>query len=271
MTAVPPETADSAAPDSAAARTSSGPLAGPGGGPLAGPGGGPLAGRVVLVAGATSASGEAVSRALVAAGASVLAVGTRADALDALASAVPGVDTRVCDLSDRDAVAELAMRIHLKFGPVDGLIHLVGGWRGGGGIAGQSDDDWDVLERSFRTLRNTTRIFYDDLVASAAGRLAIVSSTAVERPYAGGANYAAAKAAGDAWTRAVAHGFAKDAPNAAAAIFVVKTLAGLEERLGAEVVRLWEVEPSTVNGIRIPLTDQAPAPEPAADPARMDG
>lgn len=219
----------------------------------------PLTGRLVLVAGATSTSGEAVARSLIAAGATVLAVGTRPEALDALAAAVPGVDTRVCDLADRDAVAELAMRIHLKFGAIDGLIHLVGGWRGGGGIAGQSDEDWDFLERAFRTLRNTTRVFYDDLVASSAGRLAIVSSTAVEKPYAGGANYAAAKAAGDAWTRAVAQGFAKQAPNAAAVVFVVKSLDGLEEQLGASVAALWEADPSTINGTRELLTTSADA------------
>jgi len=146
-----------------------------------------VAGRLVLIAGATSASGEAVARALTAAGATVLAVGTRPEALDALAEAVPGVDTRACDLADRDAVAELAMRIHLKFARIDGLVHLVGGWRGGGGIAGQSDADWEFLDRGFRTLRNTTRVFYDDLAASPAGRLATVSSTAVDKPYAGGA------------------------------------------------------------------------------------
>ncbi|GAA0434719.1 SDR family NAD(P)-dependent oxidoreductase [Leifsonia naganoensis] len=222
----------------------------------------PLHGRLVLIAGATSTSGEAVARALVTAGATVLAVGTREEALDALAAAVPGVDTRVCDLADRDAVAELAMRIHLKFGAVDGLIHLVGGWRGGGGLAGQTDEDWDFLERAFRTLRNTTRVFYDDLVASPAGRLAIVSSTAVDSPYAGGANYAAAKAAADAWTRAVAQGFRKEAPNAAAVVFVVKTLSGLEDQLADEIVRLWQSAPADLNGTRIAL---------AANPARMDG
>lgn len=222
----------------------------------------PLNGRLVLIAGATSTSGEAVARSLATAGATVLAVGTREDALDALAAAVPGVDTRVCDLADRDAVAELAMRIHLKFGAIDGLIHLVGGWRGGGGLPGQSDEDWEFLERGFRTLRNTTRIFFDDLIASPAGRLAIVSSTAVDAPYAGGANYAAAKAAADAWTRAVAQGFRKEAPDAAAVVFVVKSLDGLEDRLGDEVVRLWQSPAADVNGTRIPLTPNA---------ARMDG
>jgi len=219
-----------------------------------------VAGRLVLIAGATSASGEAVARALVAAGARVLAVGTREEALEALRASVPGVETRACDLSDPDAVVELAMRIHLESGHLDGLIHLVGGWRGGGGIAGQSDEDWEFLERGFRTLRNTTRVFYDDLVASPAGRLAIVSSTAVEKPYPGGANYAAAKAAADAWVRAIAQGLAKEAPQSAATVFVVQTLQGLEAQLGEEVVALWAAAASAVNGRRVPL-----------DPARMDG
>lgn len=231
---------------------------------------GSLAGRIVLIAGATSASGEAVARALVARGATVLAVGTSRERLDSLAEAVPGVDVRVCDLADHSAVTELAMRIHVKFARIDGLVHLVGGWRGGGGITGQSDDDWAFLERSFATLRNTSRVFYDDLVASPAGRLAVVSSTAVDRPYPGGANYAAAKAAADAWTRAISKGFAADAPDAAAAIFVVKSLAGLEDELASRVAALWDEAPSTINGVRQLLTASEGGTNQPTDPARIE-
>lgn len=217
--------------------------------------GGSLAGRLVLIAGATSASGAAVARALTSAGAAVVAVGTRLDALEALRASVPGVTTHTCDLSDLGAVTALASAVHSASGRVDGLVHLVGGWRGGGGLAGQTDEDWDFFDRAFRTLRNTTRVFYDDLVASPAGRLAFVSSTAVDSPTAGTANYAAAKAASDAWVRAVAQGFGKDAPGSAAAtLFVVGALSGLEERLGDEVVRLWSAAPSDVNGARLPLS-----------------
>lgn len=216
--------------------------------------GGTLAGRTVLVAGATSTSGTAVSRALVVAGAAVIAVGARADGLEALRTAVPQVTTQRCDLADRGAVDGLVSRLQTDGVHVDGLVHLVGGWRGGGRLAGQSDDDWDFLEHGFRTLRNTTRALYDDLVASPAGRLAIVSSTSVESPTAGGANYAAAKAAADAWTRAVAQGFRKDAPDTAAAtVFVVRSLAGLEDRLADEVVGLWDAPAAVVNGARIPI------------------
>lgn len=224
-----------------------------------------VAGRTVLIAGATSESGHACAAALKEAGANVIAVGSNAERLAALAEAVPGVITRVCDLSDYDAVARLAEEIRttaLKHGHggIDGLVHLVGGWRGGGGLAGQSDDDWRVLEAAFGTLRNTTRAFNEQLLASDAGRLAIVSSSSVARPLAGGANYAAAKAAADAWTRAVAQGFAKAGaaspnaePSAAAVIFVVKSLAGLEQKLASSVVALWQSSAAELNASHIEL------------------
>src|SRR5690606_11969333 len=117
--------------------------------------------------------------------------------------------------------------------------HLVGGWRGGGGIGGQSEEDYRFLEHSLTALRHLTRVFWDDLVASPAARIAIVSSTAVARPLAGGANYASVKAASEAWIRAVAQGFTRtareadpDAPaplRAAAVVLRVKALAGLED------------------------------------------
>jgi Short-chain dehydrogenases of various substrate specificities len=213
-----------------------------------------VAGRTVLIAGATSASGEAVARALVDAGALVLGVGRSRERLDALEAAVPGVDTRECDLADASAVAELAMRIHLKFGPIDGLVNLVGGWRGGGGIAGQSDDDWTFLSGSLTALRLTSRTFYDDLAASPAGRLAIVSSTSVDRPTAGNANYATLKAAAETWTRAVGQGFTKADSRAAAVIFRVTALAGLEERLATSVVDVWSQDAAELNGRAVTLT-----------------
>ncbi|HEY5221969.1 MAG TPA: SDR family NAD(P)-dependent oxidoreductase [Microbacteriaceae bacterium] len=226
-----------------------------------------VAGRTVLIAGASGASGIAMAHALSVAGARVLAVARSQERLDALVEQVPDADTRVCDLTNASAVAELAMRIHLKFGPVDGLINLVGGWRGGGGLTGQSDEDWRFLEGSLTSLRNISRTFYDDLVASPAGRLAIVSSTSVEHPTAGGANYVALKAAAEAWTLAIAQGFRKAAssgpsqassgtePTAAAVIFRVKALAGLEETLAASVVDLWSQDAASVNGRTITLAE----------------
>jgi NADP-dependent 3-hydroxy acid dehydrogenase YdfG len=213
----------------------------------------------VLVAGATSLSGVAAARVLASAGARVVAVGRDSDKLDSLAGEVPGIRVEVCDLTDEYGVRSLAEHVHEAVGPVDGILHLVGGWRGGGGLAGQSEGDYRFLERSFTALRVVSRAFDDDLRASPCGRLAIVSSTAVERPLAGGANYAAVKAASETWTRAVAQGFAKAARDAAtpltaaAVVFRVKSLEGLEDAVAERFAALWSDDAVSVNGTTIPL------------------
>ncbi|SMQ71434.1 SDR family oxidoreductase [Agreia sp. VKM Ac-1783] len=234
--------------------------------------------RVVVVAGATSSSGVATSRALAAAGARVVAVGSNVERLSAFERSVPDAATRVCDLSKLTAVAELASSVTEEFGAVDGLIHLVGGWRGAAGITAQSDDDWAAMESGFTTLRNTSRAFFDSLVASEAGRLAIVSSNSVERPTAGGASYTAAKAAAESWVRSVADGFRRaqasdktsPTPQRAAAVrFSIMALVDDDMRrdnpdksyagftdvdvLGQAVVDLWQGDAAELNDSRIPL------------------
>ncbi len=226
----------------------------------------PGVGRTVLIAGATSASGSAATRALVAAGARVVAVGRDAARLDALRSLddhlVSGespVSTEICDLTDEAAVGALAARVHEELGPIDGVLHLVGGWRGGGGLVGQSEEDYRFLEQSFTALRYVSRAFDADLRGSDAGRLAIVSSPAAAHPLAGGANYAAVKAASEAWARAVAQGFAKGARDAgeplraASVIFRVKSLEGLEDTLADAFVDLFAADAAAVNGTIVEL------------------
>ncbi len=231
---------------------------------------------MVVVAGATSAAGTAVVRALTAAGARVTALSSNPQRLDDLAQRVPGIATYACDLADASAVTRAAATIRDEVGPADGLLHLVGGWRGGGGLTAQSDEDWRWLnERLVGTLRNTTRSWFNDLVDSDAGRLAIVSATAAAAPTVGNANYAAAKAAAEAWVLAVADGFRRaeaagaQSPSlrAAAVVLVVKALVDDAMRadrpghafpgytdvadLGKRLVGLWDLDASELNGRRI--------------------
>ncbi|WP_233200797.1 SDR family oxidoreductase [Cryobacterium sp. M15] len=214
-----------------------------------------VAGRTVLIAGATSTAGLAVAASLAEAGARVVAVGSNLKRLQSVLVVAPDAALYECDLSDFDAVTALASAT----GPIDGLIHLVGGWRGGGGLVGQSDEDWAFLHSHVvTTLRNTTRAFNADLLASSAGRLAIVSSVSVDQPSAGGANYAAAKSAAETWVRAVGQGFAKAGDTAAAVIFVVRSLDGLEIELATGVTRLWDEAAASVNASRVVLALEAP-------------
>ncbi|GAB3632668.1 hypothetical protein GCM10027421_20210 [Microbacterium shaanxiense] len=202
-------------------------------------------GRVVVLAGATSASGLAVTRALVAAGARVIATGRSADRLAALADA--GAEVVMADATSLADMTTLAADLR----QVDGVVSLVGGWRGGGGLAGQTDEDFDALLPALQAVRATSRAFDQALQASDAGRFAIVSSTAVARPLAGGANYAAVKAAAEAWARAVSHGFAKAARDAgeplsaASVVFRAKALEPVA--LARAVVGLWDADAAALN------------------------
>lgn len=205
--------------------------------------------KTIVLAGATSASGLAVTRALITAGMRVVATGRSADRLQPLADA--GARTDVADATSLDDMIALAERLASDGLAVDAVVPLVGGWRGGGGLAGQSDEDFAALLPALDAVRATSRAFDGALRASDAGRFAIVSSTAVARPLAGGANYAAVKAASEAWTRAVAQGFAKTARGAgeplraASVVFRAKALDA--ESLAPRIVGLWDADAVEMN------------------------
>ncbi|MET1088299.1 MAG: SDR family NAD(P)-dependent oxidoreductase [Arthrobacter sp.] len=183
-----------------------------------------------MVTGGSGASGVAVARALHDAGHRVFTVGSDQARIDAAAQqAGDGVTGLVCDLARLEEVRQLRSAVSAAAGTVDAVIHLVGGWRGAKGIADQTDEDWDFLERgAITTLRNVTRVFNNDIAGSPRGRFAMVSSTAVEKPAAATASYVAAKAAAEAWTMAMADGFRRAEGNSGAApaavVLVVKAL-----------------------------------------------
>ncbi len=211
--------------------------------------------RAILLAGATSAAGLAVARALIEAGARVIATGRSVERLAPLAEV--GAEVEVADatnLADMQALAE-------RVGGVDGVIPLVGGWRGGGGLAGQSDEDFEALLPALQAVRATSRAFDESIRASDAGRFAVVSSTVVTKPLAGGANYAAVKAASETWARAVAHGYAKAARDAGTelhtASVVFRAVGALDpDALARAVVGLWDADATALNGS---VVDLAPA------------
>ncbi|MFJ4175026.1 SDR family NAD(P)-dependent oxidoreductase [Microbacterium sp. NPDC089696] len=204
-----------------------------------------VADRTIVLAGATSASGIAVASALIEAGARVVATGRSVERLAPLTAL--GAEVEVADATSLDAMADLASRL----GAVDAVIPLVGGWRGGGGLAGQSDDDFAALLPALEAVRATSRAFDPLLRAAEAGRFTIVSSTAVGRPLAGGANYAAVKAASEAWARAVAQGYAKAARDAdqplRAASVVYRAKALDPSSLAPRIVALWDEDAAALN------------------------
>lgn len=177
---------------------------------------GALDGAVVAVAGAAGPAGRAVLLRLAEAGATVVgadADATRlAEAVDAARYAHGGatVTGDTVDLLDLAATRAWADKTENEFGRIDGLVHLVGGWRGSATFAETDLADWDLLERLLiRTVQHTSLAFHDGLLRSDRGRFLLVSAAGATKPTAGNAAYAAAKAAAEAWTLALGDAFRK--------------------------------------------------------------
>jgi NADP-dependent 3-hydroxy acid dehydrogenase YdfG len=95
----------------------------------------PLTGHVAIVAGATSAIGQAVCTALAGAGARLCLLGRDPDALDVLAKSVRGVTDKVAvyrvDFTADETIAALSDRLGRDADRVDILVHSAGAFEMG--------------------------------------------------------------------------------------------------------------------------------------------
>ncbi len=169
---------------------------------------GALAGRTYAIAGAGGALGPPVARTLLAAGARVALADRDTELLEPLVEHLPSDRVRadavdLLDPADAERWAEAVIR---RFGGVDGLVHLVGGWRGGKPLAEAPDEDWTTMHDALvRTTQHASRAFRAHLAAAGEhGRFVLVSSLQAQRPSGTNAAYGAAKAAAEAWTLALA-------------------------------------------------------------------
>ena len=169
-----------------------------------------LDGRVLAIAGGAGNLGPTVVRRLAEEGSHACVCGRDRKSLDALASEIESpIETDVVDLLDAAATkawaADLAARHE---GRVDGLVHLVGGWRGGAPIEEAPLEDWDFLSALLvRTVQHATQSFAPYLISSGHGRFVLVSAGQAQAPTHPNAAYAAAKAASETWTLALADRF----------------------------------------------------------------
>jgi len=168
-----------------------------------------LEGRVLAVAGPGGTLGPTVVRRLAGTGAQLRLCGRDRARLDAIAADAGGdIETASVDLLDPEATRAWADGLAAGEGHVDGLVHLVGGWRGGTAIEEAPLEDWDVLSTMLvQTLQNATQAFFPHLLAGGHGRFVLVSAAQAQAPTHTNASYAAAKAAAEAWMLALADRF----------------------------------------------------------------
>lgn len=160
-----------------------------------------LAGKEVLVTGGTRDVGSAVVRALVAAGAKVTAV----------ARAVPeqsgdGVRYVAADVSTAEGCQTVAQQV-TGVGPLDAIIHLVGGSKApGGGFKALTDDIWQQeLALNLMPAVRLDRALVPAMVARGQGVVLHVTSIQRSLPLpASTTAYAAAKAALSTYSKSLA-------------------------------------------------------------------
>ena len=105
--------------------------------------------KVVLVTGATGGLGRTVVKRLIEAGMTVAAVYRDEAKLRELETQAGGKREALqgfrADVTDEQSVRELVEAVLGRFGRIDALLNLVGGYRGGADIAGTGEADWDFL------------------------------------------------------------------------------------------------------------------------------
>jgi NAD(P)-dependent dehydrogenase (short-subunit alcohol dehydrogenase family) len=152
--------------------------------------------RTAMITGAAGHLGRAVAAHFAEAGASLVLVDRQAEAL---ASAF-GADTRLLtcttDLLDIAQVqAALAAGVE-RFGRIDVLCHLAGGFRMGEAVHETRDSTWDFLfDINARTLLNLARAVVPHMLERGGGRIVAVGAFAAQKGAASMGAYVASKAA----------------------------------------------------------------------------
>lgn len=164
---------------------------------------------MIAVAGGAGNLGPTVVEQLVASGTRTCVCGREQAGLDELAASLSApIDTDVVDLLDPGATRAWAAALEERHGRIDGLVHLVGGWRGGTPIEEAPLEDWDWLSALLvRTVQHATQAAAPALMRSGHGRFVLVSTGQAQSPTHPNASYAASKAASEAWTLALADRF----------------------------------------------------------------
>lgn len=164
-----------------------------------------LTGRVALVTGASSGLGRRAAWALAQAGAQVVAVARRAEALADLAAEVPGrIAPLAHDLSIRDSMADCAARAADPYGAPDIVVHAAGI-----NTREPADDltpqGWDItLDLNLRAPFFLSQALVPAMKAKGWGRIVNFASLQSYRAFPAGLSYGASKGGVAQMTRAMA-------------------------------------------------------------------
>ena len=146
--------------------------------------------KSAVVTGASSGIGAASARALAAAGYHVICAARRLDRLNDLAREINGTAIE-CDITDAAQVADLAAQVG---GTLNVLVNNAGGAFGSDPVIQSDPDQWRrMYEINVIGTMQVTKALAPALIASGAGTIINIGSTAGRWAYEGGGGYTAAK------------------------------------------------------------------------------
>ena len=153
--------------------------------------------ETAIVTGAAGNLGRAVAAAFAARGANLALLDRDRAHLDA---AFGGESDRrmlvAADLLDAAAVEAAAAAVVARFGGIDALCNIAGGFRMGTPVHATSDADWNFLfDLNVRTVLHTARAVVPRMLAAGQGRIVNVGAFAAQKGVAGMGAYVAAKSA----------------------------------------------------------------------------
>lgn len=156
--------------------------------------------RVAFITGATGGLGRVLAADLAADGWDLALVGSDAGRLEDLRSelGLPSehVHLAAADLRASAPAAEAVASAYERYGRVDALAHLVGGWTGGVQCVDAADDTYAaMLAQHLWSTLYVLRPLVPRMVAAGHGRIVAVSSPMAATPDAGMSAYAIGKAA----------------------------------------------------------------------------
>ncbi len=154
--------------------------------------------RTVVVTGAAGNLGRAVANAFAALGANLVLIDLKREALEATYGAENNGNTQrlfaATNLLDQNQVNQSVAAAMQRFGRIDVLCNLAGGFRMGEAVHDSTDQNWDFLFNiNSRTLLHTTRAIVPHMLQAGGGKIINVGAFAAQKGQAQMGVYTAAK------------------------------------------------------------------------------
>jgi NAD(P)-dependent dehydrogenase (short-subunit alcohol dehydrogenase family) len=153
--------------------------------------------RVVMLTGAAGNLGRAVAARFAARGDSLVLCDRRREDLERLYGAESAnMLYAAVDLLDPKQVDAAVQAAGARFGGIDALVNIAGGFRMGEAVHETSDANWDFLfDINVRTLRNAVRAVVPQMIARGGGKVVNIGAHSALKGVAGMGAYCAAKSA----------------------------------------------------------------------------